>query len=194
MVEDFCLYVFFAGGFGVDEAEEALSNLVGFRDSFKDEPFALSRCLDVDVTVAENRSNDSVHFRGDVLDSRKVEFGDCAREEASLRDVENSLGGHDVGVEIEVDEPDHEEEADIQVVRATEKDDECACELVIEKAGPGELDADESRIRDRGEQQGEADVGGKEKPVHAHGEYDFLARTHLDQSFNGNHCSGRLIS
>ena len=101
--------------------DDSVFDAIGIGDLKKYEAFLLTGCLDVDISVIQERGNDADNLGSDILNLGELQLRNVAVEKSLLADVDDAFIRHNPSVEIEIKPQDEEKIPDKKRPRLSPK-------------------------------------------------------------------------
>ena len=86
----------------ISQIQKFLAQDMRIRDVVYDKFWFCSRCLDADSAVIKKLLGKTFDFRGDILDSVKINFRDSASKEVALVHVDQAIVGDKENIQIKI--------------------------------------------------------------------------------------------
>lgn len=138
--------------------------MVGIWNHAKYKTLLLARSLHRDVSIVEDRGDDALDGRGDILDICKIEFAYMTIKEPLLFDIDDTFVGDNPDVEVIVDPDEKTKEPDKNKKRIFHKEDK-VFDLGAQKRGKKEWKCYHASDDEKSEQNKEEKMSEDVEPV-----------------------------
>lgn len=143
-----------SGAFG--EPHNRIFDLVRVRDLAENEAFFFTGSLYVHIAEVENRRDDSLDGRSDILDARKGQLTYLADKQPFLFDVDNAFTGDDPDIEVIIDPGEEAEQPQEDEESAFDKNEKA------DALSSGDFRKEERQKKKAGDEQEQKEQDGQE--------------------------------